>query len=108
LPLRAGSGEKQAAVLVCATSLLVSNPPEELADRVGRRWTWRRRLTISWPLKPLPYTVSHQLIEQCLGVLEDWGVESFREPAVDRREEVAGLGEFALVVLETCKLEGCT
>ena len=52
--------------------------------------------------------VSHQLIEQCLGVLEDWGVESFREPAVDRREEVAGLGEFALVVLETCKLEGCT
>ena len=40
---------------------------------------------------------SCQLIEQRLGVLEVGGVEAFGEPAVDRREQVAGLGALALI-----------
>ena len=31
-----------------------------------------------------------KLVEQCLGLLQDWGIEALREPAVDRGEEIAG------------------
>ena len=47
-----------------------------------------------------PETGSPQLVEQCLGVLQDRRVETFGEPAVERREQTAGFGAFALVAPE--------
>ena len=41
---------------------------------------------------------SGEVVEQGLGVLQIGGVEAFREPAVDRGEQVARLGGLALVV----------
>src|SRR5215467_3749590 len=45
-------------------------------------------------------TGSRQLIEQRLGILQDRRAEAFGEPAVDRGEQVTGLGAFALVAPE--------
>src|ERR671918_1919043 len=43
---------------------------------------------------------SGKLLEQRLGVLQVGGVEALGEPAVDRREQVVGLGAPALVAPE--------
>src|SRR5262252_6748393 len=45
-------------------------------------------------------TGSRQLVEQRLGILQDRCVEAFGEPVVDRREQFAGLGAFALIAPE--------
>jgi hypothetical protein len=45
-------------------------------------------------------TVSRQFAEQRLCVLQIGGVEAFGEPAVDRREKVAGFGPSALLAPE--------
>jgi hypothetical protein len=42
-------------------------------------------------------TFSGEFREQRFGLFEVGGVEAFGEPAVDRRQEIMGLGEFALV-----------
>src|SRR5262249_32694349 len=44
--------------------------------------------------------VSRQLVEERFGVLQDRRVEAFSEPAVDRREEITGLGTVALLAPE--------
>jgi len=41
---------------------------------------------------------SGQLVEKGLGLLQVQGIESFREPVVDRCEQVAGLLLVALLV----------
>ena len=38
-----------------------------------------------------------QRVEQCLGVFQIGGIETLGEPAVDRREQVVGLGALALL-----------
>jgi hypothetical protein len=43
---------------------------------------------------------SCELVEERLGVLQIGGVEALGEPAVDRREQVVGLGAFALIAPE--------
>jgi hypothetical protein len=42
-------------------------------------------------------SVSPELIEQRLGLLQDRRVQPFGEPAVDRRKQVAGFGALALI-----------
>src|SRR5713226_8436231 len=49
-----------------------------------------------------------QLVEQRLCVFEVGGAEAFGEPAVDRREEVAGFGVAALVAAEPGEARGGT
>src|SRR5215470_20167171 len=54
------------------------------------------------------YRASRQLIEQRLGVLQDRCVESFGEPAVDRREKIMGFGALALITPEAGEAGGST
>jgi hypothetical protein len=51
---------------------------------------------------------SRQFVEQRLGVLQDRRVEIFGEPAVYRREEIAGFGPFALIAPEAGEVQGRT
>jgi len=44
--------------------------------------------------------ISPELIEQCLGVLEDRRVEAFGEPGEDRSEKLASLLPLTLVAPE--------
>ena len=46
-----------------------------------------------------------QLIEQSLGLLQIERVEAFGEPAVDRREQSAGLRVLALIAPESCETD---
>ena len=41
-----------------------------------------------------------EIVEQCLRLFEVGGVEAFGEPAIERREEITGLGTAALVAAE--------
>jgi hypothetical protein len=50
---------------------------------------------------------SPQLIEERLGILQDGRVEAFGEPPVDRREEITGLDELALVAPKAGEGSGC-
>jgi len=54
------------------------------------------------------YRASRQLIEERLGVLQDRCVESFGEPAVDRREKIMGFGALALITPEAGEAGGST
>jgi hypothetical protein len=47
-----------------------------------------------------------ELLEQRLGFLQDRRVEPFGEPSVDRREEIARFGVFALVAPQTGEADG--
>src|SRR5215469_2241930 len=49
---------------------------------------------------------SPQLLKQRLRLLQIRRVEAFAEPAVDRREEIAGFGTAALVAVEPCEAHG--
>jgi hypothetical protein len=40
----------------------------------------------------MPVAGSRQFVQECLCLFQIGGVEAFGEPAVDRREEVAGFG----------------
>ena len=51
-------------------------------------------------------TGSSQLVEQRLRLFQIGGVEAFGEPAVDRREEIAGFGAAALVAAEPGEAHG--
>jgi hypothetical protein len=42
--------------------------------------------------------ISRQLVEQHLGFLQDRRVEAFSEPAVDRGQQIAGVGALTLVL----------
>src|SRR5216683_527146 len=43
-------------------------------------------------------TISPQLLQQCLGLLEVSGVKAFGEPAVDGCQQLVGLGPLALLL----------
>src|SRR5262245_26435592 len=45
-----------------------------------------------------------QLTEQCLGFLEVGGIKSFREPAIDRHEELVSLSALALLLPQASKV----
>src|SRR5262249_55523935 len=49
-----------------------------------------------------------QLVEQRLCLLEIGSIEAFGEPAVDRREQIAGFGAAALVAAEPGEAHGGT
>jgi hypothetical protein len=50
---------------------------------------------------PVAYSATiTKLVEQRLGVLQDWRVQPFGEPAVDRREKITGFRALALVAPE--------
>jgi hypothetical protein len=53
-------------------------------------------------------TGSRQLVQWRLGVLQDRRVETFGEPAIDGREEIAGFGALALITPEAGEVEGRT
>ena len=51
-------------------------------------------------------TSSSQFVEQRFCLFEVGGVEAFGEPAVDRREQVAGLGAAALLAAQPGEAHG--
>ena len=54
----------------------------------------------------MPVAGSRQFVEQRLRLFQIGGVEALGEPAVDRREEVAGFGVAALVAAEPGEARG--
>src|SRR5438132_986995 len=74
----------------------------------ARHWIWSPPLpntaTLQYPLPPP--SSSAKLVQQRLCLFQIGGVEAFGEPAVDRREEVAGFVAPILIAAEPGEADG--
>jgi hypothetical protein len=84
-----------------------------IAVKLAARSRLKRRLTkiaTLWGLTtifPSKHEIeSRQLVKQRLGVLQHRRVETFGEPAVDRREKITGFGALALITPEAGEASG--
>ena len=69
------------------------------------RWAARPRAEQASQIFSFFVTQLRQLIEQRLGVFQNWRIETFSEPAVDRSKQIAGFDAFALAAPQAREAE---